>query len=136
VTAAADFGDPIATDGYALCLYDGTGGLALQARAGDLCDGSPCWRGLGKPAGSKGFKYRDRDHTPDGLFKVKLLPGADGRAKILVTGKDDELQDLDTPRILPLTVQVLSDSGVCWEAVFDVGGVIVDEVAVFKGKGD
>jgi hypothetical protein len=45
IAKRAEFGDPLTTDAYTLCLYDGTGLLAgLTADAGGSCTGKPCWR--------------------------------------------------------------------------------------------
>src|SRR5262249_3285066 len=44
--AASDFGDPLTSDDYALCLYDGADALALRtdAPAGATCGAASCWR--------------------------------------------------------------------------------------------
>src|SRR5262249_32026015 len=57
-TTPADFGDPVATDRYALCVYAGAGETpplvaSTTAEAGGSCGGSPCWRARGE-----GFVYR------------------------------------------------------------------------------
>ncbi len=58
-TAAADFGDPLTSTSYGLCLYDGTGVLLADAAApagGACAGGRPCWR-----ASRSGFRYVDKD---------------------------------------------------------------------------
>lgn len=116
-----DFGNPITTDTYELCIYDGSSNLISHATApaGGLCNISnprPCWS-----ANSKGFKYVDKDLTPLGVQKIilKASPTAGG-SKILVKGKG---VNIDMPPIFPLvqpiTVQLLNSSNaLCWEATY------------------
>jgi len=126
-TAAADFGDPLTMDDYTLCLFENatsaTPGLlaTVSAPAGGTCpfgpSGVPCWSALGTPPGSRGFRYRDGGLLlPDGVNAVRLVPGADKKAKILVKGKGSNLT-LPTPLdvTLPVMVQLQSEAGECWE---------------------
>jgi hypothetical protein len=136
-TAIEDFGDPLGTTIYTLCIYDesaGTPTLALTAvvPAGGTCDGKPCWSVIGK-----GFKYKDPTAANDGIKGVLLKFGASGKAKIVVKGKGD---NLDTP-VLPLAqdpqvvVQLKNDAGVCWEARYSAP-VTANDAGQFKDKGD
>jgi hypothetical protein len=127
-TTKADFGNPVLQNGtdYQLCIYDQAGGmtsvlLSAAAPADGLCNAThpkPCWKESGH-----GFTYLDRDLTPDGLFKITLKEGLDGKAKITVKGKGDNLGITDA-RLhavqTPVTAQVRSSAGVCWEATYDV----------------
>ena len=92
-TTTADFGNPATTTDYQLCIYD-SGGLVLKARAphAGVCAARACW----KAAGSTGFKYKDKDLTPDGIAQISLKAGVDGKAKIQVQGKGTFL-DMPTP---------------------------------------
>jgi hypothetical protein len=116
-TVLADFGDPLNTSSYALCLYDQSGGtqprLPVTIPAGGSCRGKPCW----KPT-KKGFKYTDKDLTPDGALQLLLLPGADGVAKIIFKGKGANLGMPPLPPTTPVTVQLkrIDNPGVCWDA--------------------
>ena len=115
-TAAADLGNPLAATGYALCLVDGGGAVLLEAAApaGGTCGGKPCW----KPT-RKGFRYADRDLTPDGIQKIELKAGDEGRAKIVVKGKSASLALGFLPiQTLPVTAQLAGSDGQCWEATF------------------
>jgi hypothetical protein len=40
------------------------------------------------------------------------------------------------PLALPARVQLLSQSGMCWEAVFTAAGVQKSDAITFKGRGD
>src|SRR4029078_27765 len=90
---AAQFGDPLATDDYALCLYDGTPTLVSELRAphGDTGNGKQCWKGKGTPIGSKGWIYADKGLTPTGLSKVVLKPGLVEKGKLTGKAKADAL---------------------------------------------
>jgi hypothetical protein len=127
LTSAADFGDPVTTDDYTLCLFEDaastTPGLlaSVTAPAGGTCpfgpSGVPCWTAPGTPPGSRGFRYRDGGLLlPDGVAKVRLVPGGDTKAKVVVAGKGGNLA-LPSPLdvTLPVTVQLQRASGECWE---------------------
>src|SRR5262245_59796861 len=45
-TSQSDFGDPVTTTSYAVCLYDAPSGLFLGLRvpAGGMCGAAPCWK--------------------------------------------------------------------------------------------
>ncbi|HYC53686.1 MAG TPA: hypothetical protein VEL28_01935 [Candidatus Binatia bacterium] len=115
-TAIEDFGDPAATTEYALCMYDADGDListALAPAAG-TCSGKPCWR-----VSSGSVRYYDPELSPSGLRKMNLKAGQDGRARIVVTGAGDDLALPALPVTeLPMTVQLQSSDGPCWEASF------------------
>jgi predicted acyl esterase len=135
-TTKTDFGNPLSTTGYQLCVYDGSSALVTDARApgGGLCDGRPCWKETGS-----GFKYRKRDVTPAGLrnsLQIALKAGAAGTAKIGVTGKGGVNPALPLlPLLQPATVQLVSEVGTCWEATFSTPA-LVNDGTTFKDKGD
>lgn len=116
VTPKTDYGDPLTTDGYALCIYDGNG-LVLDASlaAGGTCGTKPCWK-----AKRTGFVYHDGARTARGVESVELKEGLkSGKARIAVRGKG-ALLALPSPLALspPLSVQLLRAGGPCWEGVF------------------
>src|SRR5262249_22814360 len=45
-TSQSDFGDPVTTTSYAVCLYDAPSSLFLGLRvpAGGMCGAAPCWK--------------------------------------------------------------------------------------------
>lgn len=82
-TTRADFGDPVTgASRYSLCLYADAmlAGEFFIDRAGDACNGSPCWR----PAG-QGWRYKDARAAATGIRQVTVKPGvtAAGAAKVL-----------------------------------------------------
>ncbi|HEV7734387.1 MAG TPA: FG-GAP-like repeat-containing protein [Candidatus Binatia bacterium] len=117
VTAKADFGNPVATDSYALCMYE-NGALvqSWEMPAGQMCGTKPCWRDIGK-----GFSYSDKDLTPDGIQSLKITEGLlAGKAKITLKGKGSHLglAGLDgLTGVLDVQLQK-SSGGVCWGATF------------------
>jgi hypothetical protein len=117
-TTLADFGDPTTTEGYVLCIYDAAPGVdfAASAPAGGACkNGKPCW----KASGTKGFKYGNAELTPEGVQKLTLLSGADGKAKIGFTGKGEPLRMPALDGLtFPLIVQLQGTHGECWAATY------------------
>jgi hypothetical protein len=118
-TTKGDFGIPPTSTDYELCIYDGNANLILNARApkGDTCRTNElrdCWK-----ENTKGYRYVDRDLTPDGLQQVQLKSGVAGKAQIVVKGKG---ANLGMPSLsvmnLPVTVQIVNSGGACWEATY------------------
>ena len=83
------------------------------APAGGTCRGRPCR----KTTSTTGFKYADRDLTPDGLPGVTLRSGSLGRARITLKGKGDRLAmpTLPLSQDPRVTVQLVATTGACWE---------------------
>ena len=141
VTTKAEFGTPLTTTSYQLCIYDGTSTLIADATipAGGLCNVAkpkPCWKD--KP---KGFDYKDKDLTPDGISQMKLQEGLiAGKEQIQVKGKSTLLDDPTLPFTQPITVQLHNaESGLCREAVYSAPAgknVAGPPVGQFKDKAD
>jgi len=135
-TDFVDLGDPLTADDYTLCIYEAAGGqpsvlLSATAPAGGQCAGRGCWKALS----NKGFKYKDKELTPYGLDTIILKAGDHGKAKIIVKGKGAALglpSPLDVD--LPVTVQLQSTNGECWEADYFSVGVKKNEADFFKAK--
>lgn len=149
-TAAADFGDPTTSDTAYLCLYNDDGGgagnvLVTQANlpAGGLCAGRPCWKALGTPAGAKGFKYKDKERTPNGVLKAVLKPGTDGRSKIVLKAGRGNLSAgvaaglPAVPVIGTLTAQLhVPATGACWGATFTAATAKRNGTGIFQASSD
>ena len=128
----AEFGDPVNTDAYSICVYDNSA-LELQADlpAGGTCAGKPCWKGKAP----KSFKYKDKPGTPNGIQKFQLRAGDAGKSKVQAKGKGIAVPDVMLPFDLPVIVQVQRQGAAeCWESEFDSAGVSKNEAAQFKGK--
>jgi cysteine-rich repeat protein len=129
VTSTVDFGTPTASTGYLVCVYEAAPGGSAVTMAHEIPAGAS-WRPI-----SKGFKYKDRTASSDGITAVLLKGGDAGRAKIIVKGKGaglgmTSLQNLD----LPVTIQ-LSNGTRCWEASYETT-VLRNDAEVFKAKAD
>jgi cysteine-rich repeat protein len=134
-TELADFGDPTSAGDYELCVFDESGPLptvllSAVAPAAGACAGNPCWKST-----SSGFKYLDKENTPDGLNKIVLRAGGDGGAKVVLKGKGEALSMPAMPVGVPVRVQ-LSGGTTCWEATYSATGVRRNDDTLFKGKGD
>jgi hypothetical protein len=135
LTAKGDFGIPTETTDYALCVYDGNDDLLLSARApaGETCRTNElrnCWK-----ENVKGFRYVDRDLTPDGLQQVLLKAGPTGKAQIVVKGRGNDLQAPSLSVMnLPVRVQLVNGGGACWEATF--GSTLQNTTTSFKARSD
>jgi hypothetical protein len=105
---------PLVETDFTFCLYGPTGEPILEAAApaGDVCGDEPCWK-----ARKRGFTYRDGARDPDGLRKVVLTAGEDGKAIVAVLGDGERLPLPPLGLELPLTAQLQAEGGECWEAV-------------------
>jgi hypothetical protein len=116
-TTLADFGDPLTSTDYTFCIYDQSVApqpiLLAHAPAGGTCGTKPCWKAI-----KGGFKYDDKLLTPEGLQQVLLKSGAATKTKIVVKGKGVDLPMPALPLTPTVTVQLKSETGVCWEAKF------------------
>jgi YVTN family beta-propeller protein len=136
-TTFAELGDPLATHDYALCVYDASSSLLLRmtAPAGGTCGTKPCWKQLGPPTLGKGYKYKDVDGLPHDVDSMTLKAGLDGKAKMSLKAKGS---NIPLPALgflaLPLTTQLQSRNGQCYEATTTTPSV--NTTALFKAKAD
>jgi hypothetical protein len=136
-TTFAELGDPLTTHDYALCVYDSTPSLLFRmtAPAGGTCGTKPCWKQLGPVTAGKGYKYKDVDGLPHDLDGMTIKAGLDGKAKISLKGKG---ANVPMPALgslnLPLTTQLQSENGTCWEATTVASSA--NTTTLFKAKAD
>jgi cysteine-rich repeat protein len=147
-TLPVHLGDPLTATGYEVCVFDESApspALLLDARipAGGTCAGKPCWKLLGTPFSVQGFKYKNGDTTPDGIDRLVVKVGEAGRARLTVKGKGVLLPlpgEPPRPPALPLDaplavrVQLLADTGTCWEASFSQLGLMLNTASQLKGR--
>jgi hypothetical protein len=134
-TPKADYGDPLGSDDYALCIYD-AGALVASTTAdgGEICPhNKPCW--TSKPTS---FVYANRLGSKSGSRSVKLKEGlVDGKASILVMAKGvkvslPSLDDLTGP----VTAQLhRSGGGPCFGATYSAP-FLHSDAALFRDKAD
>ena len=121
-TDLADFQDPVnGAATYRVCLYDASVSpqplLDVGTTAGGTCDGSACW----KATGTKGYRFKDKAGTGNGLNLMKLKSGIAGKAKVFAKGKGGDLIVPVLPLVPPVVVQLLVDDGQmsdCWQSTF------------------
>jgi hypothetical protein len=137
VSALIDFGNPVATTSYAFCLYDHTAGnpvsvLDVGAVGSSSCDERPCWRSLG----SRGFFYKDRAATSEGLKKIRLIQ-VGGKASITVALRGINTRMPNTPMAQDgmVTAQLISSIGQCWSTDFFYPP-IVNRAGKFRDRND
>jgi hypothetical protein len=132
-TTLADFGMPQASTDFVLCLYDASGlpqpRLDALAPAGGTCPSKACW----KPSAKK-VQYRDPVETPDGLQRITLKPGADGRAAIIVKAADGTIPVPTLPLTPPVRVQMQASNGECWEATYSTP--LENDASGFQARAD
>jgi hypothetical protein len=114
------FGNPLATTSYGFCVYQDGGTLALGAAipAGGVCNARTkraCWRAM-----RHGFSYRNADRTKGAIQSLDLREGAkDNAARVAIRGRGPLLGMPSLGAVtLPLTVQLQSSVGTCWEATY------------------
>jgi cysteine-rich repeat protein len=110
------FGNPLSQESYRWCIY--SGGVFVSTttlEAGGMCVGKPCWKEL-----AKGYKFNDKEATPDGATQLVLKAGTEGKALIKLKGKG---ANLDIPSLTALTNPVVielrkASDDVCWSTTF------------------
>ena len=112
------FGNPLASTSYALCVYDDAMPLkAYVIQPGGTCGTRGCWRDLH----GIGFAYKDKSSGPEGIREIILRVG-NGRGIIRINGTGANLAPpLPIAQNTQVTVQFIKNPGSgseCWEAVF------------------
>lgn len=114
----ANFGAPLTSTDYSLCIYDGNGlMMSASAPAGSL------WR-----LNANGAKYRDSLGGSDGVTNILLRAGAATRSRTIFKGKGAALGVPSLGgQVYPLTAQLVnSDTNTCMETVFPQTSVLVN----------
>ncbi|MDX2167932.1 MAG: FG-GAP-like repeat-containing protein [Deltaproteobacteria bacterium] len=109
-TAKPDFGSPLTTDHYALCIYDG----------GTLVGSSIAEAGAEWEDQPAGYKQKDKTASPYGALKVQLRAGSAGQAKIGYIGRGTSLSMPNVSALSgPIDVQLIhAADATCWGATF------------------
>ncbi len=142
-TATADFKDPVAGSAtYRFCIYEDVSGtpvklVDLDLPPGGTCGTKPCWKALGPPASPKGFKYKDKTGTPDGVTGAKLKEGVTGKAQVQIKAKGVNIAMPALPLTGDVTAQLLIDDGIsteCFQTTYTAPHTKNDAVQ-FKAQG-
>jgi cysteine-rich repeat protein len=128
---AAELGDPLATTGYELCVYDQAEGSAalrmqLSVPPGGVCGRRPCWKTT-----RTGLLYRNRTGT---VRKLVLKGGLPGRASLVMQGQGAGLGLPAMPLTPAVTVQLRSTNGLCLSSSHTVPQT--NTPRTFKGRSD
>ena len=118
----SDLGDPVTATTYFLCIYDQT--ASAPALVGELrIDPNAAWASKDP----KGFNYKDKLGTEDGVQKGKLKTGVAGKSQAQVKAKGVNL-----PMVTPIgggayfdadpsvVAQLVTSAGKCWTTEFPV----------------
>ena len=144
-TTLEDFADPVTSDGLVLCIFDRSQtppSLLFQAIVppDGMCGTKqkPCWVVGSK---SKNFKFASKTGNSNGVTGLTLTPGERGKAKIEFKAKGAALTNRPfglpaLPPPLPLTVQLQSENGNCWEASYAQSGVKKNTDEEFDAKSE
>ncbi len=134
-TLITDFGDPIVSTDYTLCVYDETAATPTLTSSLNLPP-----NGAWKP-NSKGFKYVDKTTVFDGVFKLQLKSGSAGKAKVSFQARGLNINPALTPfdganfydQDGKVTVQLINGVGMCWSADLPLPA-LKNDVDRFKDK--
>lgn len=126
-TQTSDFGNPTASTGYTLCLFDRAAGKDRLV----LRSGIP--RGTGwKATGATGFRYKNKAGTANGITAVALKRGGGGKAQASVDGQGANLHLTALPLVAPVTAELDAGAGACFAATFTAP---TNSKGEFKAKG-
>ena len=136
-TTQDDFGLPVLTRTYALCVYDTTGlVLSAEVSADAMCSTArgtvPCW----STVRFTGIKYKDKAGASDGVTAITCKGSTvNGKSSITFKGKGTNLPDPTLPLSGPVTAQFINtDSGICFTGTYSGAGITKNDGVQFKGK--
>jgi hypothetical protein len=133
----ADFGDPLTTSAYSLCLYSGavpTFLTELHAPADGACGngGKPCW----KARSNKGFRYRDPLKANHGIARIALRTKPEALADLVFRARGPNVPVPPLPLTEPVLAQLVrSDGPQCWESSYSAPA-LRNTADVYKDKND
>jgi len=116
----ADLGNPMTTNNYALCIYDGESGLPVLETRLEVPP-SVLWT----TNSTTTWKYKDKLLTQDGVLSILLKSGPALKTKAMVKAKGANITMPvpegpsaffeQNPKVI---VQLLNDLGMCWTSEF------------------
>ena len=135
-TTLAELGDPTTETGYTFCIFDESGAepkasMSAKVAPDGTCSGKPCWKLLGS-LGFHGYRFRDSSGAQDGITKIWVKPGEEGRPKAQVLGRGLYLDMPTLPLSLPVSVQLQTEGAACWEATCESDGVSRNDASQFS----
>ena len=127
----ADLGDPTSTTDYALCVFDASANplvLHATAPAASTCKRTACW----STRRGRTIAYRDPSGAADGLEKILLRPGRNGRMRINLKARGLRLPIGHLPGARPVRVELRNSEGRCWAASYE--GAFLDDPQGFCAR--
>ncbi|HVO25695.1 MAG TPA: trypsin-like serine protease [Candidatus Margulisiibacteriota bacterium] len=117
-TDKQEFGDPLSTTNYDLCVFEETAGstellMSEHVGASATCGSKPCWK-----SSKTSFTYTDRKLRNGPISSLFLKAGVDGKARITLKGKGTGLGLPALPLQNAVTVQ-LSNGAACWQGHYE-----------------
>jgi cysteine-rich repeat protein len=133
LTTIDDFGDPLRSTRYALCLYDQAADpqprLHIALSPGGTCSAKPCWKTT-----HSGFRYRSRKGGNQGVRSIALVRGVDGKAHVSFSAKGEHLP-LPALGFSPaVSVQLRNSTGACWGATYSAA--LKNDATQLRAKSD
>lgn len=127
-----DLAPPQSTS-YEFCIGDASGTplVRITVPSGSLCDGDPCWDEVHSSAG---WSFRDGDGQFDGLERITILAGPEGRAKVKVEAEGPQVVLPFQPVILPIVVRLRGADGNCWAETYTSVGVRRNTAKQFSAR--
>ena len=139
----ADFGDPVNTASYSLCIYHGGALLEeVHVPAGGTCGSKPCWKPLRnhlvpppRLLRAYKYKYKDKKRLTNGVMKLLLRGGTEGKAKVVFKAKGPNLPDLELGLNEPVVVELInSETSVCFSDSYSGSAIRFNDDRKFKAK--
>jgi hypothetical protein len=97
--------------------------------------GKPCWKQRG-PGGSKGFRYKDLEATPDGVTRLVLRTSVGHLADLALKARGTNIPFPPLPLAQPVVAQLVrSGSPLCWESDYSPPA-IKNTIDAYKDKND
>ena len=124
----SDFGDPLTSADYALCLYTGLQRTPLTHLT--VPHDASKWTSLS----DRGYRYGIATGNADGVTKVLLKGGEAGKSMAQVKGKGMNLPDPTFSNLpLPVTAQLVnSQTNTCFEATYGTADLKKNDAGKFK----
>lgn len=128
---------------YHLCVYDNSAATQPIFEAdippGGTCDGKDCWKVIGPATSPKGYRYKNKSATPDGITNAKFKAGTNGKAQVQVKAKGEDVQPpAPNALVTNVTVQLIIADGAqreCFKTTFSETGVKNKTDTQFKATG-
>ena len=128
----SDFGNPLASAHYALCIYDDS----MLKLAAYILPSASYWK-----ASRTGYLLIDSEGTNDGVFRAQLKAARAGLSRLLVKGKGENLS-LPSPvsgtkffnSATAVTAQFVEANGDCYETVFAAADIRRNDGTQFRAR--